>query len=198
MCPLPGFLDPVAAAAESFNRAHPEYEVRTRDIFFGDVPREVVRAVEQGNPPDLVDYYFSGTQLARNTRGPDGQPLFTSVQRAIGDRTEIPGEPVVVDDIVPAVRDYYSEGDDLVSMPALTSTVIMFANQDLLTRAGVRRTPTTWAELEAAFAAVAHCRTGRPRGSPGPTTTGCCSWSSPRRAGCSPTTTTAGPAGPPQ
>jgi sn-glycerol 3-phosphate transport system substrate-binding protein len=153
--PLPGFLDPVTAAAESFNQAHPEYEVRTRPIFFADVPREVVGAVEQGNPPDLVDYYFSATQLARDTRGGHGGPLFTSVQQAIGDRTEILGEPVVVDDIVPTVRDYYSDGDDLVSLPILTTTVIMFANQDLLTRAGIRRMPTTWAELEAACAAVA-------------------------------------------
>jgi sn-glycerol 3-phosphate transport system substrate-binding protein len=153
--PLPGFNDPVVAAAESFNQAHPEYEIRTRPVFFADLPREVVQAVEQGNPPDLVDYYFSATQLARDTRAADGGPLFTSVQQAIGGRTEILGEPVVVDDIVPAVRDFYSVGDDLMSLPILTTSVVMFGNQDLLGRAGVRRMPTTWAELETACAAVA-------------------------------------------
>lgn len=152
--PIPGFLDSIAEAAESFNRAHPRYEVRTRAIYFADMPREVVRAVEQGNPPELVDYYFTSTQLARDTRDRDGRPLFTSIQRAIGDRAKILGEPVVVDDIVPAIRDYYSDGDDLVSMPAMASTAVVFANEDMLRRAGVERMPTTWAELEAACAAV--------------------------------------------
>jgi sn-glycerol 3-phosphate transport system substrate-binding protein len=153
--PIPGFLDSVAAAVESFNRAHPEYEVRTKDFFFTDLPAEVVRAAEAGNPPEIADYYFSGTQLARDTRNRDGQPLFTSIQRAIGDRTKILGEPVVIDDIVPEIRDYYSDGDELVSMPAIASIAILFGNTSLMQRAGVEAMPRTWAELEAACAAVA-------------------------------------------
>jgi len=153
--PIPGFLDSVTEATESFNRAHPQYEVRTKAIFFRDLPAEVVRAVEAGNPPDIADYYFTGTQLARDTRNRDGQPLFTSIQRAIGDRTKILGEPVVVDDIVPEIRDYYSDGDELVSMPSIASTAMLFANADVLRRAGIEGMPRTWAELEAACAAVA-------------------------------------------
>lgn len=153
--PIPGFLDPVAEAVESFNRAHPQYQVRTREIFFRDLPAEVVRAVEAGNPPDIADYYFTGTQLARDTRGPDGRPLFTSVQQAVGDRTKILGEPVVLDDVLPEIRDYYSDGDDLVSMPSIASTALLFGNVDLLRRAGIEEMPRTWADLEAACAAVA-------------------------------------------
>lgn len=158
--PIPHFLDPVTAAAESFHRLHPGYRVRLREVPFRELPGEVVAAVERGNPPDLADYYFTATQLACDTRAGDGRPLFTPVQRAIGDRTKILGEPVVIDDIVPAVRDYYSQDGELVSMPAMVSTAVLFANQDLLTRAGVARVPTTWRELEEACAAV----TGLPGG----------------------------------
>jgi sn-glycerol 3-phosphate transport system substrate-binding protein len=162
--PIPHFLDPVADAAESFNRAHPEYQIRIRAIDFRELPREVVRAVEQGNPPDLAEYYFTATQLALDTRAKSGQPLFTPVQRAIGDRTKILGEPVVIEDLVPAVRHYYSQGDELVSMPIMVSTAILFANQDMLNRAGVERVPRTWHELEAACAAVTQLPDGPANG----------------------------------
>lgn len=152
--PIPHFNDPVAEAADSFTRANPGYQVRIREVEFRELPGEVARAVEQGNPPDLAEYYFTATQLALDTRARNGRPLFTPVQRAIGDRTKILGEPVVVDDIVPAVRDYYSQNGALVSVPTVVSTAILFANQDVLNRAGVDRMPTTWQELEAACARV--------------------------------------------
>ncbi|HEX6358890.1 extracellular solute-binding protein [Actinophytocola sp.] len=158
--PIPHFLDPVAEAVASFTRTHPGYEIRLRAVPFRDLPGEVARAVEQGNPPDLAEYYFTATQVALDTRAANGQPLFTPIQRAIGERTKILGEPVVVDDLVPAVRAYYSRGDELLSMPTNVSTAILFANQDMLTRAGVDRMPRTWRELEAACAAVARLPDG--------------------------------------
>ena len=160
--PIPGFLDSVTVAVESFNRAHPQYEVRARDIYFADLPAEVVRAAAAGNPPEIADYYFSSTQLARDTRNRDGGSLFTPIQRAVGDRTKILGEPVVIDDIVPEIRDYYSDGGELFSMPAIASIAIMFANTSLLERAGVETVPTTWDEMEAACAAVAALPDGPP------------------------------------
>lgn len=152
--PIPHFLDPVTEAAESFARAHPGYEVRLRDMNFWDVPAEIARAVEEGNPPDVAEYYFTSTQLALDTRDRHGRPLFAPLQRAIGDRTKILGEPVVTDDLVPVVRDYYSRDGELVSMPTIVSTAIMFANKDILDRAGITRMPRTWQELEAACAKV--------------------------------------------
>lgn len=158
--PIPGFNTPVVDAAESFGRAHPGYEIRIREINFRELPRAVADAVAEGNPPDVAEYYFTATQVALDTRAGDGDPLFVPLHRVIGERTKILGEPVVVGDIVPAVRDYYSRGGDLVSMPTMVSTAILFANQDMLRRAGVERVPTTWRELTAACAAV----TGLPDG----------------------------------
>lgn len=152
--PIPDFNAPVRAAAETFCRAHPGYEIRIREINYRELPREVAEAVARGNPPDIAEYYFPATQVALDTRAADGAPLFVPLHQAIGDRTKILGEPVVVDDIVPAVRDYYSRGGELVSMPTMASTAILFANKDMLRRAGVERVPATWRELTDACAAV--------------------------------------------
>lgn len=162
--PMPHFLDPVAEAAESFTRAHPGHRIRIRRIPFRELPREVVRAVEQGNPPELAEYYSTAVQLGLDTRARNGRRLFVPVQRAVGDRGKILGEPVVIADLVPAVRDYYSQKGELVSMPTLVSTAILFANQTLLDRAGVRRMPVTWQELEAACAALARLPDGPAHG----------------------------------
>lgn len=162
--PIPDFNLPVVEAAESFSRAHPGCEIRIREIGFRDLPGEVVDAVERGDPPDLAEYYFTAGQVALDTRAGNGDPLFVPLHQAIGDRTKILGEPVVVDDIVPVVRDYYSRGGELVSMPSMVSTAIMFANQDMLRRAGVERVPATWRELTAACAAITEMPDGPAHG----------------------------------
>ncbi|MEV7097654.1 extracellular solute-binding protein [Amycolatopsis sp. NPDC051045] len=153
--PIPDFNAPVKAAAETFERAHPGYRIRIREIGYRDLPAAVAEAVAAGNPPDIAEYYFPAGQVALDTRAADGSELFVPLERAIGDRTKILGEPVVLDDIVPVVRDYYSRGGELVSMPTMVSTAILFANQGLLRRAGIDRLPSTWRELTDACAAVA-------------------------------------------
>lgn len=162
--PIPDFNAPVKEAAESFCRAHPGYRIEIREINYRELPREVAEAVARGNPPDIAEYYFPATQVALDTRAADGGPLFVPIQRLIGDRAKILGEPVVIDDILPVVRDYYSRGGELVSMPTMASTTILFANQDVLRRAGVDRVPTTWRELSAACAAVAELEDGPAHG----------------------------------
>jgi sn-glycerol 3-phosphate transport system substrate-binding protein len=152
---LPGFGDPIVAAAESFNREHPEYQVRVTRIDFRELPGAVAAAVAAGNPPDLAEYVYTATQLALDARTTSGDPLFVPVQRAIGDRTEILGEPVVVDDLLPAVRDYYSFAGELLSIPTSVTNTLLFADKVLLDRAGIDRLPDTWPELTDACAAIA-------------------------------------------
>jgi sn-glycerol 3-phosphate transport system substrate-binding protein len=158
--PMSGFNASVLDAADSFGRAHPGIEIRIRLVNHRELPREVADAIARGNPPDVAEYYFTATQTALDTRAANGDPLFVPIHRAIGGRDKILGEPVVVGDLVPAVRDYFSAAGGLVSMPTMVSTAILFANQDLLRRAGVETVPATWQELTAACAAV----TGLPDG----------------------------------
>ncbi|MGB3442467.1 MAG: extracellular solute-binding protein [Actinophytocola sp.] len=161
---LPGFGEPIVAAAESFNRAHPEYEVRIRKVDFRELPKVVAEAAAQGNAPALAEYVYTATQVALDTRGPAGEPLFVPVQRAVGDRAKILGEPVVINDLVPSVRDYWSLRGELVSVPTSVTSNIFYANKAVLERAGVERMPATWQELAAACAAVAELPDGPAHG----------------------------------
>ncbi|GAA3037197.1 extracellular solute-binding protein [Streptosporangium longisporum] len=154
------FLAPVRRRAEEFGVAHPEYRVVIREVPFPAMAQEVARAVEDGTPPDVAGYYASAGRTALDTLGPDGRPLFTPVGRAIGGRTEILGEPVVVDDLIPAVRAHHSRGGELLSMPVSATTFLLYANRTLLAEAGVTGIPRTWEEVEEACAAVARLRGG--------------------------------------
>ncbi|MBE1489755.1 extracellular solute-binding protein [Plantactinospora soyae] len=152
---LPGTGNPIVDAAHSFNVAHPEYEVRIRKIDYRELPKAVAEAVAQGNPPALAEYVYTATQVALDTRARAGGPLFVPVERAVRDRTEILGEPVILDDIVASAREYWSRGGELVSVPTTVTCNVLFANRAILERAGIDRMPATWQDLEAACAAVA-------------------------------------------
>lgn len=151
---LQGHGDPLVNAAESFNRAHPEYQIRTRKVEAHLLPEEVANAVAAGNPPDIAEYYSLSTQTALDTRARNGDPLFLPVQRAIAGRAKLLGEPVIIDDLLPTVRQHYTVGGELVSMPTFVSTNILCVNKAMLERAGIEQVPATWQELTAACAAI--------------------------------------------
>lgn len=152
---FPGYMDRLHRLGAEFEKAHPEYRINIEGRDFRNLSREIAEAADAGRPPAIGEFYFAVTQAAYDMRTRDGAPLFTSVQQAIAGRTEILGEPVVVDDLLPAVREHYSRDGDLVSMPAVVTAMLVYGNQDLLRAAGVERLPTTWEELEAACEAVA-------------------------------------------
>jgi sn-glycerol 3-phosphate transport system substrate-binding protein len=156
--------DVALSAASEFNEAHPEYQVEITRYDFRLMPAEVARAAEQGTPPDVVEYHDAATRVALDSLRQDGSPLFTPVGPAIAGRTEILGEPVVLDDMVPAVRDYFRYAGELLSVPRTASTMVLYANMDLLARAGVAQPPRTWREVTAACQAVAKVSGGRIHG----------------------------------
>ncbi|MEU9835012.1 extracellular solute-binding protein [Streptosporangium sp. NPDC048047] len=157
---FPGWMDRWYKQGEDFERAHPEYEVRVHGKDFWRFPRQVAEAAAEGRTPAISEYYFYMTQAARDSLAQDGSPLFTSVQKAIGGRTEILGEPVVIDDIIPPIRDYYTYQGDLDSMPTVATTSLLYANKGLLRRAGVTKLPETWEEVEEVCRAVAATKDG--------------------------------------
>lgn len=153
--PFPGYLDPVRKLASEFEKSHPGYQINVQGRDFQTLPRDVALAAEGGDPPDLAEYYYTATQLARDTRARDGSPLFTSIEQAIGGRREILDEPVVLDDMLPTVRDYYTFNGDSTSVPVSATTTVLYANTTLLDRAGVSALPRTWSEVEAVCRAIA-------------------------------------------
>ncbi|RCG31199.1 hypothetical protein DQ384_10680 [Sphaerisporangium album] len=106
----------------------------------------------------VAEYHFSIGQAARDLVGPDGTPVFTSLQQAIGDRQEILGEPVVIDDLLPAFREYYPCDGDLTSMPSGGATSLLLADKGMLRAAGVPEPPQPWAEVDSVREQTAGCR----------------------------------------
>jgi sn-glycerol 3-phosphate transport system substrate-binding protein len=137
--------------AAKFNELYPDYNVVIEAYAsYNDAFNATVLAAEQGTQPAVTHFFEAATQEARDAVNPDGEPLFKSVAAANGDRTDINGVPVLLDDVVSAAADYYTVDGDFQSMPWNTSSTIMFSNMDMLAAAGVEAIPETWGEIEAA------------------------------------------------
>lgn len=157
---FPGWMDRWHAQAEEFNRIHPKYQVKVQGLDFFWFPKIVAEEAAKGRRPALAEYYFYSSHVARDAVAADGSPLFKSVTSAVDGRTEILGEKVVLDDLHPAFRDYYTYQGDLDSMPSVGTTSLLFANRNLLERAGVSELPETWDEVVNVCNAVAKLQDG--------------------------------------
>lgn len=156
-----GFAQDVA---DDFNAKHPGYNIKvTSFASYNDVFDAAVLAVDSGNPPGIIHFFEAATRQALDAVDSNGDPIFKSVTEAIAGRTEILGEPVVLDDVVDAARNYYTVEGSFYSMPWNTSTTLMFNNMDILNAAGITSPPATWGEVEVACEAVT-AMTGAPSG----------------------------------
>lgn len=157
---FPGWMERWHGFGDEFNKRHPDYQVVIEGKNFWTFPLEVAAAAQRGQQPALAELYFYLGQVARDMRAQDDSPLFTSVERAIGSRTRILGEPVVLDDVVGAFREYHTHHGDLMSMPSVGTTSLIYGNADILEAAGVSELPRTWNEVTRACEAVARMNGG--------------------------------------
>ncbi|MFN8372444.1 MAG: extracellular solute-binding protein [Anaerolineae bacterium] len=142
-------LDWARNVAAAFNEAHPEYNVVVDGYAnYEEILDATVLALDQGNPPAVVQWFEVGTQPARD------YGYFKPIETALAGRTEVLGEPVVLDDIIDPVRAYYTLDGVFTSMPWNSSSAILYVNTAMMEAAGVAAIPTTWQELEAACALV--------------------------------------------
>lgn len=142
-------LDWAREKAGEFNAAFPQYNVIVEGYDnYEDLFAATALAAEQGNLPEIVQYFEVATQTARDSG------YFKSIAEAIGDRTEINGVPVDFSDIIPVVSSYYTLDGQWTSMPWNSSSAIMYTNMELLAAAGLENPPATWQELEAACEAI--------------------------------------------
>ncbi len=147
-------LDWAREKAVVFNEQFPQYEVVIEGYAdYESLFSAAALAYEQGTQPAIVQYFEAATQDARDA-SLEGVSQFKSIADAFGDRTEINGLPVDFDAFVDSVRAYYTLDGSFTSFPWNTSSAIMFSNSTLLEAAGVTEIPDTWAEVEAACAAV--------------------------------------------
>jgi sn-glycerol 3-phosphate transport system substrate-binding protein len=141
--------------AAEFNTKHPEYNIEvTSFASYNDAFDAAVLAADSGEPPAIVHFFEAATRQALDAVTADGSPLFKSVTEAIAGRSDILGEPVVLDSVVSAARDYYTVDGSFYSMPWNTSTTVMFNNMEILKAAGINEPPETWGDVEAACEAI--------------------------------------------
>ncbi len=152
---FPGYMDRWRKLGEAFNARHPDYQVNVEGKDFRLFPVDIADAARAGNPPAVAEYYFYLVHQARDSIKPDGSPLFTSIERAVAGREEILGEPNVLPDLVAAGREYFSINGDLTAIPSVGTTSLLYANLDMLERAGVTQLPVTWDEVTATCETIA-------------------------------------------
>lgn len=157
---MPAYLQTMRELAAQFCAAHPQYLIEVTSHDYLALPGEIHQAALRGEPPTIAQYFYTSAQEALDTRTGTGAPAFTSVERAIGGRSTIMGEPVVFGDIVPGAREYYSHDGAIAAMPLLTSTTLLYVNVSMLAAAGVEEIPRTWADIDAACKALGRLRDG--------------------------------------
>ena len=135
--------------AAEFNAMFPQYNVVVQGYAnYEELFAATALASEQGSLPAVVQYFEVATQDARDSG------YFKSIAEALGDRTEVNGIPVNLDDFVAPVSAYYTLDGQWTSMPWNTSSAIMFSNMNILNAAGIDTPPATWSEVEAACEAI--------------------------------------------
>jgi sn-glycerol 3-phosphate transport system substrate-binding protein len=138
-------LDWTKERAAEFNELFPQYNVTVEGYAnYEELFTATALAAEQGSLPAIVQYFEVATQDARDSG------YFKSIAEALGDRTEVNGVPVNMDDFIQPVAAYYTIDGQFTSMPWNTSSAVWFSNMTMLEAAGVEAAPTTWAEVEAA------------------------------------------------
>jgi sn-glycerol 3-phosphate transport system substrate-binding protein len=137
------------AVAEEFNAMFPQYKVVITGFHsYEDLFAQAALAAEQNELPAIVHYFEAATQDARDTG------WFKPIADALGDRTEINGLEVNLDDIIGPVRAYYTLDGKFTSMPWNTSSAIWFSNMTILNAAGIEEPPATWGDVATACEAI--------------------------------------------
>lgn len=133
--------------AAEFNAMFPQFEVVIHEFSdYEPLLDSYILAQEQGDPPAIMQLFEVGTQFAIDSG------YFKPASEIIGDRTEVLGQSVDFDDIIPVVSSYYTIGGEWSSVAWNTSTPILYANQNILDQVGIEDLPETWQEVEAACA----------------------------------------------
>ncbi|MCS7070109.1 MAG: ABC transporter substrate-binding protein, partial [Anaerolinea sp.] len=118
--------------AAEFNEMFPQYNVTVQGYAnYEELFAATALAAEQNALPAIVQYFEVATQNARDSG------YFRSIADALGDRTEVNGIPVDLDDFIAPVAAYYTLDGKFTSMPWNTSSSIMFSNMNYLRAAGI-------------------------------------------------------------
>lgn len=133
--------DILEAVVMDFNNSQTKYYVNaTYKGSYPDTMNAAIAAYRAGKAPNIVQMFEVGTATMMAAKGAI-KPVYE-----LAKETGVAIDPKTY---IPAVRGYYSEGGNMISMPLNSSTTIMYYNKDVFKKAGLDPTkpPKTWAEL---------------------------------------------------
>ncbi|GAB4574815.1 MAG: ABC transporter substrate-binding protein [Anaerolineae bacterium] len=130
----------VESVIEAFEAEHPNIKVTAvSNPSYRDTLNGAILAAQQGNAPHIVQVFEVGSQLALDSG------IFIPVS-SIANEEQLAG---LADDVIPAVRDYYSLGEDQWSLPWNSSNAILYYNKTIFEAAGLdpEDPPETYGEV---------------------------------------------------
>lgn len=127
----------VEALVDGFNKTHPDITVEALYTgSYGETVTKGLAAVKAGNPPVLLQSYEVGTQSMKDSE-------------AIIPVKNLNNGEINFNEVVGPIKDYYSYGGEMYSMPFNSSTAMLYYNKDLFEKAGLdpENPPTTFEEV---------------------------------------------------
>ncbi|MGW7440257.1 extracellular solute-binding protein [Streptomyces sp. NPDC054849] len=125
------FWDKMAA---DFTKTHPGLKLDVKLLPWADIDREVSRMVKAGKAPDIALMGSYSDFAAQGKLYPADELLSVTAEA----------------NFLPPLADAGSIGSTLYGLPFVASSRLLFYNQALFTKAGIKEPPKTWSDLEAA------------------------------------------------
>ena len=123
-----------------FEETHPNVTVNVEPKgSYREALDSALLGAEQGDAPHIVQVFEVGTQQALDSG------VFIPVS-SVASADQL----VDLDDIIEPVRNYYTVGEDIWSLPWNSSNAILYYNMDMFEAAGIENPPQTYGEVLAA------------------------------------------------
>ncbi|MER6312821.1 extracellular solute-binding protein [Streptomyces sp. NPDC001581] len=121
-----------------FTEANPGIKVDVKLLPWADIDREVSRLVKAGKAPDVALMGSYSDFAAQGQLYPANELLSVTAEA----------------NFLQPLADAGSVGNTLYGLPFVASSRLLFYNQALFTKAGIKEPPKTWSELKAAAKAL--------------------------------------------
>ena len=131
----------VESVIEAFEAENPNINVTAvSNPSYRDTLNGAILGAQQGTAPHIVQVFEVGSQLALDSG------IFVPVSSLATEE-----QLASLEDVIPAVRDYYSLGDDQWSLPWNSSNAVMYYNKTIFEAAGLdpEMPPQTYSEVMA-------------------------------------------------
>ena len=152
------FTDTIAA----FKQIYPHINVTVRKLRIEEYEDAIVRALAEGNGPDIISVHATALKQYQNLLSPMPASV-TLPATIIGSNnkssvvlqtTKLPSSQDVRASYIDTVAADVTLGGQLYGLPLSVDTMVLYYNRQLLNQANVPAAPRTWEELKEAVKAL--------------------------------------------